>query len=50
LAETDMPVTDVAMAVGFESLRTFYRAFKNQYEMTPSQYKKPKTTHHYGTN
>lgn len=50
LAETDMPVTDVAMAVGFESLRTFYRAFKNQYEMTPSQYKKPNITHHYSTN
>ena len=38
LRETDMPVSDIAMAVGFESLRTFYRAFKNQYEMTPNQY------------
>lgn len=38
LRETDMPVSDIAMAVGFDSLRTFYRAFKKQYEMTPSRY------------
>lgn len=38
LAETEMPVAEVAMAVGFESLRTFYRAFKGQYNMTPNQY------------
>lgn len=38
LRETDMAVSDVAMAVGFESLRTFYRTFKNQYDMTPNQY------------
>lgn len=40
LRETDMAVSDVAMAVGFESLRTFYRTFKNQYEMTPGEYAK----------
>ena len=40
LQETDMPVSDVAMAVGFESLRTFYRTFKKQYEMTPNRYAK----------
>lgn len=38
LRETDMPVSDVAMAVGFESLRTFYRSFKKQYDMTPNRY------------
>lgn len=40
LRETDLPVSDVAMQVGFESLRTFYRTFKKQYEMTPNQYAK----------
>lgn len=40
LRETDMRVADVAMAVGFESLRTFYRAFKKQYHVTPTQYAK----------
>lgn len=44
LKETDMAVSDVAMAVGFESLRTFFRSFKNQYEMTPSRYAKSKST------
>lgn len=38
LRETDMPVSDIAMQVGFESLRTFYRAFKKQYDMTPNTY------------
>lgn len=38
LRETDMPIAEVAMAVGFESLRTFYRSFKKQYEMTPNGY------------
>lgn len=40
LRESDMPVSDVAMAVGFESLRTFYRIFKKQYDMTPNRYAK----------
>lgn len=40
LRGSDMPVSDVAMAVGFESLRTFYRTFKKQYEMTPNRYAK----------
>ncbi|MDL2318522.1 AraC family transcriptional regulator [Eubacteriales bacterium OttesenSCG-928-A19] len=38
LRETDMPVSGVAMSVGFESLRTFHRAFKKQYDMTPHRY------------
>lgn len=40
LRETDMAVSEVAMAAGFESLRTFYRTFKKQYNMTPSTYAK----------
>lgn len=38
LREEDLPVSEVAMRVGFESLRTFYRTFKTQYEMTPNAY------------
>lgn len=40
LRETDMRVADVAMTVGFESLRTFHRAFKKQHNMTPNRYAK----------
>lgn len=40
LRETDLPVSQVALAVGFESLRTFYRTFKKQYGMTPQRYAK----------
>lgn len=38
LLESDMTMLDIALNVGFECLRTFYRAFKNCYEMTPTQY------------
>ena len=31
-------MVDIAMSVGFESTRTFYRAFKRCYGMTPSEY------------
>ena len=34
---------DIALGVGFECLRTFYRAFKNCYQMTPTQYVKAHT-------
>lgn len=40
LRETDMAVSDIALAVGFESLRTFYRSFKEQYGLTPNRYAK----------
>ena len=38
LLESDMTMLDIALNVGFECLRTFYRSFKNCYEMTPTQY------------
>lgn len=43
LIESEMTMLDIALAVGFECLRTFYRAFKNCYQMTPSQYIKQHT-------
>lgn len=38
LLESDMTMLDIALNVGFECLRTFYRAFKDCYHMTPTQY------------
>ena len=43
LLESEMTMLDIAMNVGFECLRTFYRAFKNCYDMTPTQYIKENT-------
>lgn len=39
LSETDESVIDVAYAVGFETLRTFNRAFQREMNMTPSEYR-----------
>ncbi len=39
LRESDAPLLDVAMNSGFDSLRTFYRNFKNCFGMTPTQYR-----------
>ncbi|MFP6681734.1 MAG: AlkA N-terminal domain-containing protein [Gammaproteobacteria bacterium] len=36
LTETDMSVTDVAYAAGFESLRRFNSLFKSRYRLTPT--------------
>lgn len=40
LAETDAPVTEIALEVGFASLRSFDRAFSGRYGMTPREYRK----------
>ena len=32
-----MSIIDIAFACGFESLATFYRAFKSEYGMTASE-------------
>ena len=46
LLESDMTMLDIAMKVGFECLRTFYRAFKACYGVTPSQYVRIQTEGH----
>lgn len=38
LTRQEVSMVEIAMGVGFESVRTFYRAFKRCYGMTPSQY------------
>lgn len=40
LSETRLPVTDIAFASGFSSLRRFNDAFSNQYRMPPSRLRK----------
>ncbi|MBB1089493.1 DNA-3-methyladenine glycosylase 2 family protein [Lysobacter sp. SG-8] len=37
LTETDLPVTDIAMAAGFGSLRRFNTTFKDAYRMAPRE-------------
>lgn len=38
LLDSELTMLDIALNVGFECLRTFYRAFRACYQCTPSQY------------
>lgn len=40
LLEGDLPVSRIAEAAGYRDLKTFCRAFKNKYGVTPSHYRK----------
>lgn len=40
LTDTDLPVTDIAMAAGFGSLRRFNDLFKTQYRLSPTALRK----------
>ena len=40
LMETDLPVSDICLQLGFGSLRTFNRLFANAENMTPREYRK----------
>ena len=42
LVKTDSTITEISEAVGFNTLRTFNRAFSKQMGCTPSQYRKKK--------
>lgn len=39
LVETELPVDEIAVSIGYENLSYFYRQFKVRYGMTPSQYR-----------
>lgn len=39
LLSTTNPVTEIAFESGFNSLRSFYRAFKKEYRITPNEYR-----------
>ncbi len=41
---TDQTITEAAMNSGFESQRTFNRAFSEVYRMSPSEYRKTMLT------
>lgn len=43
LLDSELTMLDIALNVGFECLRTFYRAFHACYQCTPSQYVKNHT-------
>lgn len=43
LLDSELTMLDIALNVGFECLRTFYRAFHACYQCTPSQYVKAHT-------
>lgn len=43
LYKTNMPIAEIAEAVGFSSERTFYRNFKETYNKTPLEFRKIKT-------
>jgi AraC family transcriptional regulator, regulatory protein of adaptative response / DNA-3-methyladenine glycosylase II len=45
LSDTQLTVTDAAMAAGFGSIRRFNDAFKKHYRLTPSSLRKEKRSH-----
>src|SRR5690606_36754734 len=40
VALTDVPILEIAHAVGFQSHETFYRAFKRAYGQTPTAFRR----------
>jgi AraC family transcriptional regulator len=40
LARTDIPITEIALAVGFEDLSNFTRTFRAEYALSPSQWRR----------
>jgi AraC family transcriptional regulator of adaptative response / DNA-3-methyladenine glycosylase II len=46
LTETKLPVTEIAFASGFSSLRRFNDAFSSQYRMPPTRLRKEAAKHH----
>lgn len=45
LAESDMSQLEISLNAGFECIRTFYRAFRKCYGMTPGEYVRSLTQH-----
>lgn len=39
LVETDLPIEEIAVNVGYENFSYFYRQFKSRYGVTPGQYR-----------
>ena len=45
LDETDMSVNEIAARVGFNNANYFFRKFKEEFDVTPTQYRTEKTKH-----
>lgn len=45
LTMSDLPILDIAIHAGFNSVHTFIRLFKQRYSMTPTQYRQEKMPH-----
>src|SRR5262249_37062423 len=45
LTDSTLPVTDVAMASGFQSLRRFNALLKERYRLTPTEFRKQQKQH-----
>ena len=39
LVESELPIEEIAVAVGYENQSYFYRQFKERYGMTPRKYR-----------
>ena len=39
IRETDLPVADIIPAVGYDNTSFFYRVFRNEYGVTPREYR-----------
>jgi len=39
LKDTDEPITNIGLDVGYTSLSSFYTAFKSMHDVTPKQYR-----------
>ena len=40
LREGGLPIADVALSVGFGSVHSFYRAFSEEYGLSPQEYRR----------
>ncbi len=40
LMETNMKISEISQRVGYSSLSYFCRSFRNEYGLTPDQYRK----------
>lgn len=50
LTEKEASILEISMNSGFDCVRTFYRVFKSQYHMTPTQYAKSQDPNHENPN
>lgn len=47
LKDTDITISEAAQSVGYSDIRVFYKAFKNQFNCSPSQWRKKQEEYKY---